>query len=93
MDEILHHLGALNYCNSWDFRDLGWCKISSINSTRSFGKRSCSSGLRPPCEAECGILRLSADTCKYCPVQYESRGSVVDPPGVRLLGSSFLGQG
>ena len=20
MDEILHHLGALNYCNSWDFR-------------------------------------------------------------------------
>ena len=32
MDEILHHLGALNYCNSWDFRDLRWCKISSINS-------------------------------------------------------------
>ena len=22
MDEILHHLGALNYCNSWEFRDL-----------------------------------------------------------------------
>ena len=32
MDEILHHLGALNYCNSWDFGDLRWCKISSINS-------------------------------------------------------------
>ena len=32
MDEILHHLGALNYCNSQDFRDLRWCKISSINS-------------------------------------------------------------
>ena len=32
MDEILHHLGALNYCNSWEFRDLRWCKISSINS-------------------------------------------------------------
>ena len=32
MDEILHHLGALNYCNSYDFRDSRWCKISSINS-------------------------------------------------------------
>ena len=32
MDEILDHLGALNYCNSWDFRDLRWCKISSISS-------------------------------------------------------------
>ena len=32
MDEILHQLGALNYCNSEDFRDLRWCKISSINS-------------------------------------------------------------
>ena len=32
MDAILHHLGALNYCNSQDFRDLRWCKISSINS-------------------------------------------------------------
>ena len=32
MDEILHHLRALNYCSSWGFRDLRWCKISSINS-------------------------------------------------------------
>ena len=32
MDEILHHLGALNYCNSQDFMDVMWCKISSINS-------------------------------------------------------------
>ena len=32
MDESLHHLGALNYCNSQDFRDLRWCKIFSINS-------------------------------------------------------------
>ena len=32
MDEILHHIGALNYCNFEDFRDLRWCKISSINS-------------------------------------------------------------
>ena len=32
MDAILHHLGALKYCNSSDFRDLRWCKISSINS-------------------------------------------------------------
>ena len=31
MDEILHHLGALNYCNSQDFRGLRWCKISSNN--------------------------------------------------------------
>ena len=31
MDEILHRLGALNYCNSTDFRDFRWCKISSIN--------------------------------------------------------------
>ena len=31
MDEIWHHLGALNYCNSSDSRDLRWCKISSIN--------------------------------------------------------------
>ena len=32
MDEMFHHLGALNYCNSWDFRDFGFCKTSSINS-------------------------------------------------------------
>ena len=32
MDEILYHLGALNYCKSGDFRDLEWCKISSIDS-------------------------------------------------------------
>ena len=32
MDEILHHLGALKYGNSQDFRDLRWCKIPSINS-------------------------------------------------------------
>ena len=32
MDEILHHLGAPNYCNSQDFRDSRWCKISSMNS-------------------------------------------------------------
>ena len=24
MEEILHHLGALNYCNSGDFRNLTW---------------------------------------------------------------------
>ena len=35
MEEILHHLGALNYSNSWDFRHLRWCKISSINRIRS----------------------------------------------------------
>ena len=29
--EILHPLGAMNYCNSWDFKDLKWCKNSSIN--------------------------------------------------------------
>ena len=32
MKEILHHLGALNYSHSEDFRDLKYCKISSINS-------------------------------------------------------------
>ena len=37
MDEILHHLGALNYCNSSDFRDLRWCKTSSINSRGYIG--------------------------------------------------------
>ena len=31
MDEILHDKGALAYSNSDDFRDLSWCKISSIN--------------------------------------------------------------
>ena len=31
MDEILHRLGALNYCNSSDFTDSRWCKIISIN--------------------------------------------------------------
>ena len=36
MDEILHHLGALNYCNPWDFKDFRWCKISSINSMGDF---------------------------------------------------------
>ena len=29
MDEILHHLGALNYCNTLDSRNLRWCKVSS----------------------------------------------------------------
>ena len=29
MDQILHHLGA---CNFQHFKDLRWCKISSINS-------------------------------------------------------------
>ena len=32
MDDILHHLGALKYCNSEDFKHFRWCKISSINS-------------------------------------------------------------
>ena len=32
MEEILYHLEPLNYCNSQDFRDLRWCRISSINS-------------------------------------------------------------
>ena len=27
MDEILHHLGALNYCNSQDFRDKGGARL------------------------------------------------------------------
>ena len=35
MDEFLHHLGALNYCSSWDFRDLRWCRISSIYDKRT----------------------------------------------------------
>ena len=39
MDEILSHLGALNYCNSYDFRDLRWCKISFINSTDELCRR------------------------------------------------------
>ena len=32
MDEILHDLEALKCSNSSDFRDLRWCKKSSINS-------------------------------------------------------------
>ena len=30
MHEIVHHLGALDHCNSSGFRDVRWCKISSI---------------------------------------------------------------
>ena len=33
MEEILHHLEPLNYCNSQDFKDFRWCRISSINCT------------------------------------------------------------
>ena len=36
MDEILHHLGALNYCKSWDFRNFRWCKVFSINTMALF---------------------------------------------------------
>ena len=28
----MHHVEPLNYCNSQDFGDLRWCRISSINS-------------------------------------------------------------
>ena len=31
MEEILHHLGSLNTCNSYYCKDFKWCKISSIN--------------------------------------------------------------
>ena len=41
MDEILHHLGPLNYCNSLDCRDLRWCKISSINSSKGNSSEAC----------------------------------------------------
>ena len=35
LDEILHPLGAVSYCNSWYFG--GLCKISSINSSSLSG--------------------------------------------------------
>ena len=35
IDEILHHLGTLNYCNSLDSRDWRWCKIPSISNMTS----------------------------------------------------------
>ena len=34
MDEILHHLKALNYCSSLDIRGVRWCKISSISTIK-----------------------------------------------------------
>ena len=38
MEEILHHLGGfINYYNSYDFKDLRWCKISSISSMVHLG--------------------------------------------------------
>ena len=32
MEEILHHLGCINPCKSWDKLPINWCRISSINS-------------------------------------------------------------
>ena len=33
MEEILHHLGCIKSCKSWDKLHINWCRISSINST------------------------------------------------------------
>ena len=33
MEEILHHLGCIKPCKSWDIYHINWCKISSINSS------------------------------------------------------------
>ena len=32
MEEILHHLGCIKPCKSWDKLYINWCRISSINS-------------------------------------------------------------
>ena len=32
MEEILHHLGCIKPCKSWDKLHINWCRISSINS-------------------------------------------------------------
>ena len=32
MEEILHHLGCIKPCKSWDKLLINWCRISSINS-------------------------------------------------------------
>ena len=41
MEEVLHHLEPLNYGNSLDFRDLRWCKISSLNNIELVPKTFC----------------------------------------------------
>ena len=33
MEEILHHLGFIKPCKSWDKLPVNWCSIASINST------------------------------------------------------------
>jgi len=35
MEEILHHLGCIKPCKSWDKLLINWCRISSINSMTS----------------------------------------------------------
>ena len=32
LEEILHHLGCVKPCKSWDMLFINWCRISSINS-------------------------------------------------------------
>ena len=32
MEEIVHHLGCIKPCKSWDKLPINWCRISSINS-------------------------------------------------------------
>ena len=35
MEEILHHLGCIKPCKSWDKLPINWCRISAINSIMS----------------------------------------------------------
>ena len=37
MEEILHHLGYIKPCKSWDKLPINWCRISSISSSDSVG--------------------------------------------------------
>ena len=32
MEEILHHLGCIKFCKSWDKLPVNWCRTSAINS-------------------------------------------------------------
>ena len=35
MEEILHHLGCIKFCKSWDKLPVNWCRTSAINSIMS----------------------------------------------------------
>ena len=53
MEEILHHLGCITPCKSWDKLSTSWCRISSINSiTSSRSPARKNTGRGPPEKGE-----------------------------------------